>query len=302
MNIEIINHICLEHFHILPEQIDRCTVGQGNYVYRITCENSAYIIRLSSEKDPYESSARWLAILSDLSIPVPKVIAKGSHLDFSYLILSYIDGDDIGNVYTQLNTDEKQLIAKEIVQIQNKVSSLTLDKPVSDWSWRKYFVDYMLDRAYQRIRQNGYFDVKKVEQLRKESKKLSDYFQSIKPVPYLDDISSKNLLIHKGKISGIIDIDEIGVGDMLTYVALSNMAFLYEGYDSDYVNFILEEMNLHPVKEKAFLFYSLIYCVDFMGERGMTFLDKKIHVDNEVISKLNCIYDNLWQQWLQMEV
>ncbi len=302
MNTEIINHVCLKCFHILPEQINRCAVGQGNYVYKIICGNRAYIIRLSPEKEAYERTAHWLTILSSLSLPIPQVIAKGAYLDFNYLILSYIDGDDIGNVYTQLNTDEKQFIAKEIVQIQNKVSSLTLDKPVADWSWRKHFVDYMLDRAYQRIRQNGYFDVKKVEQLRKESQKLSDYFRSIEPVPYLDDISSKNLLIHNGKLSGIIDIDEIGVGDRLTYVALTNMAFLYEGYDTDYVSFILEEMELNNIKKKAFLFYTLIYCVDFMGERGMTFLDKKIHVNEKVISKLNHIYDDLWQQWLQTEV
>lgn len=41
-----------------------------------------------------------------------------------------------------------------------------------------------------------------------------------------DDISSKNLLMNNGKISGIIDIDWMGIGDKLTYVALTNMALL----------------------------------------------------------------------------
>lgn len=155
----------------------------------------------------------------------------------------------------------------------------------------------MLERATERIVQNGYFDVEKVERLRGCLEQLKDYFAGIKPVAYLDDISSKNLLVHNGQISGIIDIDWMGIGDKLTYVALTNMALLNMEYDTDYVKYILEEMQISDVEKKAFLFYTLMYCVDFMGERGMKFMDKQVEVNAQIVERLNGIYDKLWCEW-----
>lgn len=117
------------------------------------------------------------------------------------------------------------------------------------------------------------------------------------PIAYLDDISTKNLLIHNGHISGIIDIDWMGIGDKLTFVALTNTALLNMECDTDYVDFILEEMQVNETEKQAFLFYSLMYCVDFMGERGMQFMDKKIEVNDAVISRLNDIYERLWSEF-----
>ena len=128
-------------------------------------------------------------------------------------------------------------------------------------------------------------------------RQLEEYFSGIKPVAYLDDISSKNLLIHSGRISGIIDIDWIGIGDKLTFVALTYMALMNLEYDTDYVEYILDEMQISDVERKAFLFYTLMYCVDFMGERGMQFMDKQVDVNEQIVARLNGIYDKLWCEW-----
>ena len=156
----------------------------------------------------------------------------------------------------------------------------------------------MLDGAGDRIIQNGYFETERVERLRGQMGQLETYFAGVKPVVYLDDISSKNLLIHDGRISGVIDIDWIGIGDKLTFAALTNMALLNLEYDTDYVKYILEEMQVNETGKKAFLFYTLVYCVDFMGERGMQFMDKKIEADEQIVERLNRIYNLLWEEWV----
>ena len=43
--------------------------------------------------------------------------------------------------------------------------------------------------------------------------KYSEYFEKIEPKAFLDDVSNKNLIIHNGDISGIIDLDWMGFGD-----------------------------------------------------------------------------------------
>ena len=61
-------------------------------------------------------------------------------------------------------------------------------------------------------------------------------------------------------------------------------------------------MRLGDIRKKAFVFYSLMYCVDFMGERGMQFMDKRIEVNERIIGRLNDIYDSLWEDWEKGEI
>lgn len=298
MNERIISHLCMECLSDIPQSIERCVVGHGNYVYIVECAGVKYVIRCSLEPNAYEDTIYWLEQLVSIEIPVPKVIAHGNFEQYEYLILNYFEGEDIGLVYTQLNDEDKKEIAKEIVAIQNKVAVLDLENVEPQWSWHSVIND-MLGRAKERIAANGYFDVEKVDRLWKLAEQLDEYFTNIKPIAYLDDVSTKNLLIHNGRISGIVDIDWMGIGDRLTYVALTNMALLNMECDTDYVKYILEEMQLNDVEKKAFLFYTLMFCVDFMGERGMQFMDKTVEVNEQIIDRLNGIYEQFMHCFLR---
>ncbi|MCM1107277.1 MAG: phosphotransferase [Blautia sp.] len=296
MNKNTISQLCMQCLSEPPRSIERCAVGQGNYVFIVVCSETKYVVRCSSERNAYDSTIYWLEQLAAIEIPVPKIISRGRFGEFEYLILSHFEGKDIGLVYSQLSDDDKKEIAREIVHIQNQVAALRLENIDPQWSWHS-FIDDMLERAKERIAANGYFEVAKVDRLWESAAQLDEYFSSIKPIAYLDDVSTKNLLIHNGRISGIIDIDWIGIGDKLTYVAMTNMALLNMECDTDYVKYILDEMLLNDIQKKAFLFYTLMFCVDFMGERGMQFMDKFIEVNEQIIDRLNCLYDMLWAEW-----
>lgn len=298
MDEKIVVQLWKEHFGTEPEHVKRCAVGQANYVYIVECKQQKFTIRCSTEKAAYKQTIYWLERLSNIHVPVPEIIGHGEYQGYSYLILSYLEGQDLGLVYPQLTKEEKRTIAKEIAAIQNRVGMLPLEDVNENWSWES-FIAYMLDRAKERIAANGYFDPEKVKQLKEQVVKLETYFSDIQPIAYLDDISTKNLLIQNGRISGIIDIDWMGIGDKLTFVALTNMALLHMECDTDYVDFILEEMQVNETEKQAFLFCSLLYCVDFMGERGMQFMDKKIEVNDGVISRLNGIYERLWSEFMK---
>lgn len=292
----LVEKICIDLFSVPPVTIKRCSEGIGNYVFSVECLDRKYIIRCSGEMDAYQDTIYWLQQLKANCIPAPEIISHGFRDGYDYLVLSYLEGNDIGIIYEKLTANDKRTIAKEIVAIQKKASRLKVKNLPADWSWTAFVRD-MLDRAEKRIAENGYFSVDKVQLLRREAEKLDDYFSAIKPVAYLDDISSKNLIIHDGHISGVIDVDWIGIGDQLTYVALTNMALLNLGYCTDYVAYILDEMQVTCEQRRAFLFYTLMYCVDFMGERGTTFLDKTIAVNSQIIEQLNSIFDMLWKEW-----
>lgn len=297
MNDTLIDRLCREHLGTGPQSVERCTVGHGNYVCIVNCSGDRYVLRCTDKPGAYDDTAHWLERLAEVNVPVPKVIAKGRLGGWEYLILTYIDGRDIGVVYRELTRDDKRAIARHVTEIQARAALLEPENIRANWTWLS-FVDEMLDRSEQRIIANGYFDAERVCRLREASHRLNDYFAAVSPIVYLDDISTKNLLISNGRLSGVIDVDWIGVGDRLTFAALTYIALLNMDCDTDYVSFLLEEMNVTGREKEAFLFYSLMYCVDFMGERGMNFLDRRVEVNDRIIERLNGIYDMLWEQWI----
>ena len=276
-------------------QIERCSVGIANYVFIVSTANEKFILRCSKDENAYKDTVYWLNRLSVCEIPIPIVLSEGKYKDYSYLILSYIRGDDIGNVYCKLNDSEKKQIAKEVVKIQRKVSRLDIQAD-TEWIWN-CFVDEMLNRAEERIKRKNYFDFNKIYIIKKLQQEIQEYLDKVPTAPYLDDISTKNLLIYEGNVSGIIDIDWIGFGDMLTFVAMTRVALLNMDLDTRYIDYLLDEIRPNTIEYKAFIFYCLIYCVDFMGERGMQFLDKTIPVNENIIKRLNDIFDFLMEEW-----
>ncbi len=276
-------------------QIERCSVGIANYVFAVSTGAEKFILRCSKEEDAYKAAVYWLSKLSVCEIPVPIVLSKGTYGDYSYLILSYIPGDDIGNVYHKLNDSEKKQIAREVVEIQRKVSGIDISVD-EEWTWNS-FIDELLNRADERMKRKHYFDIEKIHIIKNMQQEIKGYLDAVRPTPYLDDISTKNLLIYEGAVSGVIDIDWIGLGDILTFVALTKVALLNMNLDTRYIDHLLDEIYPSKIEYKAFVFYCLLYCVDFMGERGMQFLDKKIPVNESIIKRLNDIFDILMEEW-----
>lgn len=194
-------------------QIERCGVGIANYVFIVSTAAEKFVLRCSKEEDAYRDAVHWLSKLSICEIPIPVVLSAGRHGDYSYLILSYIPGDDLGNVYDKLSSGEKNQIAKEIVAIQRKAAGIDISTDAS-WTWNG-FIDHILNRAEKRMKEKGYFDAGKIQILRKMRQEIQEYLDAVLPRPYLDDVSTKNLLIYEGKLSGIVDIDWIDLGDIL---------------------------------------------------------------------------------------
>ncbi len=143
-------------------RIKRCGVGIVNYVFIVSTAAGKSVLRCGNNANAYKDTIYWLGKLSVCKIPIPAVLSQGKYKDYSYLILIYIHRDDIGNVYCQLNDSEKKQIAKEVVEIQRKVSRIDIASD-AQWTWN-YVIEETLNRAEERIKQNWYFDTAKIYQ------------------------------------------------------------------------------------------------------------------------------------------
>ena len=123
---------------------------------------------------------------------------------------------------------------------------------------------------------------------------FQNYLVNVEPLAFLDDITTKNVLIHCGKLAGIVDVDEICYGDSLLTIGLTNMSLLAMKTDTKYIDFWLDELNITPIQRKVVMLYTLVYCIDFMGEQGMKFDNGKvIPANQETIALLKSIYHDL---------
>lgn len=126
---------------------------------------------------------------------------------------------------------------------------------------------------------------------------FKEYFSSVKPEPFLDDITTKNVLIHEGKLSGIIDLDWISFGDEVLFLGLVTMALLSMNADLDYADYLKDEMKLNEKQERALKFYVLMFCVIFMSEKGMCFnQDEPVKVSEEEKMLLQKIFNRYYEE------
>ena len=293
---------------INPMEITRFTNGYCHSVYYIKDIDNEYVLRVTDKdnKEYYYGSIKWLSELILLDIPVPKILKHGQFNDVFFTLISYIHGKDLGEIYHALNDFEKQCIAKELSIIQKKTSSLTNSKlfgcsnpkDSSFTTWMEYLKS-LINRSYMRIRQNNIFSIDMCNKVSEIMYSFQEYFQKIQPTPFLDDISTKNVLIHKGKLSGIVDIDEICYGDPFLVIGLTNMALLGMEADTKYIDFWLDEINANNIQRKATEFYTLLYCIDFMGEQGMQFgNDNIVSYNQKKIDLLKNIFNKLLEKML----
>lgn len=105
-------------------RIERCGTGIANYVFIVSAADGRFVLRCSRDANAYADTVYWLNKLSVCDIPVPAVLSQGRYMDYSYLILSYICGDDLGNVYGQLTDGEKSKSPKRSLRYRERYQSL----------------------------------------------------------------------------------------------------------------------------------------------------------------------------------
>lgn len=281
MYLESVNKICDDVFNGKPTEIIRNTVGLAGYVYTVVFNDTKYVIKISDDKNLIIGSTYWLNKVKDFDIPTPCVIAENLVNAPYYFVMSFIPGKDLGLVYSSLLKSEKRIIAKKIIGFQKEIKKLPMAKGFGSLnsyedsenicsSWEESLLND-INRAEEAIINSGIFSVEYVLKLKQIMPNFKEYFSSVKPEPFLDDITTKNVLIHEGKLSGIIDLDWISFGDEVLFLGLVTMALLSMKADIDYADYLKDEMNLNAMQERALKFYVLMFCVIFMSEKGMCF-------------------------------
>ena len=221
-----------ETLRVTPVSAERMTLTHsGNTIYDVTLPESHVIVRLrENDKNTFSKTTHNITALAELGLPVPRVLAEDTsltHYPFRYIILEKIPGRDLLYELASMTPRQMTQLAEQIVSIQQAVSMLPqgtgfgwghIGEGGTDPVWFEVFrseaerlppasdgaplADYRLRLHRQRIR-------------------FQPYFEHLSPICFLEDLTTKNVLLQQGELQGLIDFDCVCFGDPLWMIGLA---------------------------------------------------------------------------------
>ncbi|HET7037549.1 MAG TPA: aminoglycoside phosphotransferase family protein [Thermomicrobiaceae bacterium] len=302
--------VVLERITGLPVVwIARFPTGLAHYVYDACIEDGRlYVVRLTTpaQRNDFAGAVYWHSRLAPRGVPLPALLhvdLAGELADFPALVLERLPGTDLDAVYPALTERELRRLAGEIVAIQRLAASLPLGPgygfarsyadPALYPTWSD-LLDARLARSRRWIRVAGVVDEALIDRLTVAFDAGRPYFATIEPRCFLDDLTTKNVIVDRGRLCGIVDVDWVCFGDPLLTPALTRMALLSRGYDPSYVAYWLELLDLSPAQSAAMTLYTALFAATFLGELGQAFNRALApEVDQDRLQHLLAILDGL---------
>lgn len=291
------------------QTISRFPTGLAHYVFDVlTADGRRVVARLgrSGQKGTFASAVYWHQRLAPRGIPLPALLTvdvQPSPGAFPFMLMDRLPGRDLGDEYLALSVSQKRRLAQELAQIQRNVSELppgpgfgfarSYDDPSLHASWADV-LRASLARSRTRMQAVMLVPTSHVDRVARKLASYSTYFAAIQPTAFLDDTTTKNVLVHDGQLSGIVDVDVVCFGDSLLTLALTQMALLKRHFTTEYITFWSDALGLTAEQQTILTLYTAIFCVDFLGEIGQRFNhDAPIAVDDGEIDHLVSVLEEL---------
>ena len=269
-----------------PIEVRRILTGLCHHVYWVAAsDGQRFVVRIGTPatKHLLQGGIYWNNFLRPLGVPLPKMLAAElapMGIRFPFVILEQMPGTDLGLIYQTLSSPEKLGIVSELVGIQKKVSeipeavgygySCSYSERPKYGSWEAVVLA-ILQRAQQRMSHPHHPGLLYVERAARILRRHETYFAAIRPVAFLDDTTTKNVLVDQGRLTGVVDVDQLCFGDPLLTVGLTQTALLGQAFDIEYVDHWMNLLKLSTQQRQVVQAYTLLFCVDFMSELGQRF-------------------------------
>ncbi len=152
-------------------------------------------------------------------------------------------------------------------------------------------IDASLARSRTRIEAAGLVGTDAVDRLARQARRFQSYYSRVRPTPFLDDATTKNVIVHAGRLSGIVDVDWLCFGDSLFTVGLTRASLLAAGEDPEYTDHWCHLLALSSEQHSAVRFYTALFCADFMSEFGQRFSQGVQRPDSDRLARLESLLD-----------
>lgn len=263
--------------------VERMTTGNQNYVYAVTTENDSYVIRLTTPefKKRFIAALHWQNKLLPLGVPLAKFIGhdlENRYAPFPSLLMKRLQGTDIGKTLDTLTREQTKALALEMAVIHQATRVLpegagfgyaaSYEMPPPHPSWYALLMKD-LHVAINRIRQSDISDQTVIAKTLIIAEKLQPHLLTIRPQAFMPDTTVKNVMVQEGRLTGIVDVDDLCFGDPLFVLSLTYAGSEIDGHNTLYADCWAECLNLDVQALIRLEFYRLLHTVWFMGENSL---------------------------------
>ena len=283
---------------------DRFTTGAGNWVYDVRAQSGRQVVvRFMRDREEFAAGIHWNQTLRPLGVPLPKMLAFDNE---GWFVLERFAGTDLGQVCAALTTPQKLSILDGVMNAQSIVHrsvppgtrfgyAINADQtPYARWSES---IAAGLERSRQRIVDIGAVDPHHVTRVQRLLPAFENHFAAVRPIPFMDDTTTRNVIVDGGVLQGIVDVDSLCWGDPLLVPALTRMALLSMRCDTIYTDAWLDRLEATPEQGRVFDFYTATFAACFLSEQGQQFnRDSPPPIDPAEVEKLVSILDALLQR------
>ena len=235
---EIARMIVEVNLGVKESRIQRFPTGLSHYVYDVAAEDGlSCVIRIArpERSSEFRRGIKWHKIIERVDVRLPEIIEMGVIDSHDFTVYERLPGDDIENVYSSLSNQEKKSLAEEVAEIQRRISLVDQQHFERILHWKDYLLE-IVARSEREILSHGLCNPKFVGLVRKEINTEAGYFNEIRPVAFLYDLSVRNVMVLKGKVTGIIDVDDVWLGDPLLAIGRGKTILLAMGQDAEFIN------------------------------------------------------------------
>ncbi|MGR3936269.1 phosphotransferase family protein [Streptomyces sp. BRA346] len=258
---------------------NRIPMGRSHFVFTVQLASGERVIARITRHDRAEcftGFAYWRRQLARVGVPVPRVLhmdLSGTVLPWPIMFLEQAPGTDLCNVYANLTAAEKRSIADDLLDLQHRTrglppgpgyggiasyGDLRCHPRWSDVLW-EYFTG-AVDQLAPLQRQ-----APAIGQIRRSIHELGPEFDGIDPLPYLIDATHQNVLVEGGKVTAIVDLDEVGFGDALYPLGVARAGLLARGPEADCIEQVAAPLCVGPSRRRVFDLYSAVACLKMLA-------------------------------------
>lgn len=271
-----VSQLVTEVLRETPLAVTRMTFGHNSVSYEVTLPERALIVRTNAKPKVFSGTARNLSTLRALGLPVSEIIASDltqTRYPSAYMILEKIPGRDLRYELSTMTPAQKKRLAGQIVGYQRKVATLPLGdgfgyasigKVAPFSSWRELVVsetskDLPLNpEPHLASWRDRVFAL---------TERFTPYFEGVSPTCFLDDLTTKNVIVQNGELRGLIDFDTVCYGDPLWTLGLTAAAIVLDvGPEHlDYAEELCRAYGLDDTKRAVVSLYAALFALTFLA-------------------------------------
>jgi putative ABC transport system ATP-binding protein len=117
----------------------------------------------------------------------------------------------------------------------------------------------------------GVLDRQLSEALDRVFSEYKPYFDRIRPYTYYGDIARKNVMVHEGRFSGLVDLDALAQGDPLEAIGRIKASWYGTHHGEVYSRAVMDALGLPEPQRRIVTMYALLNRVFWALENGVRF-------------------------------